>query len=214
VDNRTWKDPKVLVPILAGIVLAVFSGVIYHSPYPTPPPEPVHPPSPEPTQPPPMSKSVRPQSLTNCPSELNGQISYTDFTTGIRIRYPSHWTVQYDQNNSVNFFSPSDTAKLHVHTAPESRTLDQYTKTHTAYERQKALGFILLENTTVLLGKNEGYKLVYMYKDSKSNTTMAMEEYFIKDGKIYIFAFYSQPATYHCHLPIIQSMINSFALLG
>ena len=180
------------------------------------------------------SKGMSSVNVSNAAS--SGYSTYINPVVGIRIQYPSNWSVTeiaYNpaaNNTIVGFFAKTKTASELGNISGVSGSFVPYLDIYTFDSKNMSLGRII--NATInnlaqdknfvihhsepaiLKGNQSGRMLVY-------DTTVGDEEFFRKiqiytifDSKVYVVTFTSQRDLFSEYQPTVKKMINSFEYLN
>jgi tetratricopeptide (TPR) repeat protein len=152
--------------------------------------------------------------------------TYVNSTYGIRVYYPSDWTIQVSKPsgtliNIATFVSPTgpnsnptaDIAiyidRLHNSTTNLNNyaqySLDGYKNFFSAFK-------LLKLNTHSTLDGHSAYALVGIYQDSSFGLQKLMEVGTIIGNKAYYVQYIADAPRYSDYLPVLQNMINSLQI--
>jgi hypothetical protein len=151
--------------------------------------------------------------------------AYANSTYGIRVQYPSDWTIQESNAtgtliNIATFVSPTgpnfnptaDIAiymdKLHNSTA----NLNNYVQySLDGYKNFSAFKLLRLNTNSTLAGSS-AYTLIGTYEGLSSRLQKLMEVGTIIGDKVYILQYIADASRYTDYLPIVQKMIDSMQI--
>ena len=181
-----------------------------------------------------ISKGTPSANVSNATS--SGYSIYSNPVVGIRIQYPSNWSVTetaYNpaaNNTIVGFFAKTKTASELGNISGVSGSFVPYLDIYTFDSKNMSLSRIInatinnlvqdenfvIHNSepAILKGNQSGRMLVY-------DTTVGDDEFFRKiqiytifDSKVYVVTFTSQQDLFSEYQPIVKKMINSFESLN
>jgi hypothetical protein len=182
-----------------------------------------------------ISKGTSLANVSNATSG-GGYSIYNNPVVGIRIQYPSNWSVTeiaYNpaaNNTIVGFFAKTKTASELGNISGVSGSFVPYLDIYTFDSKNMSLSRIInatIDNLVqdenfiihhsepaILKGNQSGHMLVY-------DTTVGDEEFFRKiqiytifDSKVYVVTFTSQQDLFSEYQPTVKKMINSFEYLN
>jgi hypothetical protein len=154
------------------------------------------------------------------------QKSSTENPAGIRVHYPSDWTIQESKPsgtriNIATFVSPTGpnsnpTADIaiYIDSLHNSTTnlnnfaqysLDGYKNFFSAFK-------LLKLNTHLTLDGHSAYALVGIYQDSSFGLQKLMEVGTVIGDKAYYVQYIADAPRYSNYLPVVQNMINSLQI--
>jgi hypothetical protein len=156
---------------------------------------------------------------------------YENATYGIKIQYPSNWTIEEggDEDSDdkvtdvVSFFAPVSNdseiiaPSLYITIDNPSlnliENLNEYLTT-TINDYNDSQDFKVIEsNTNNILGGYPAYKLVYTDVDDDNINYKDMEIGTIIEDKVYSVTYDAAEEEYSVYLPTVQKMIDSFKIL-
>ena len=157
-------------------------------------------------------------------SQKESFLTYRNNATGIEIQYPSDW-MKMEQGKSPFVMPPevivlqspnngsSNTipAKFSVSVQNVNVTLDNYTNKTIASLMKNTPGAKIVESNKTTLAGNPAHKVLGMFKQDNKDINV-IDEWAIKNEKLYRITFYSEQGSYSKHLPSIQKMIDSFVI--
>lgn len=149
-----------------------------------------------------------------------GFLTYENSTLGIKIQYPSEWNLMKVNNlpYSTNIFvSPlenntdryRENAFIKINDVSSNMTLNDYTSIITKAVQNRS-DFRIVDFSTVTLSDNPGYRLIGLTRGNQNINVL--DEWTIKDGRVYRIAFYLEEGKSKTYLPIAQRMIDSFEI--
>jgi hypothetical protein len=162
--------------------------------------------------------------------------AYDNPILGIRMDYPSNWSVsEYSYNpesNStvVGFLSPSKTGSELGNVSGVSGSFVPYLDLYVFDSKNMPLdllfsvtkskffnktNFAIIESKPILLkGNRQAFELVYDAIVGGDEQLRKVQAYTIVDGKVYTISFTSQAALFPNYLPTVNKMIYSFEAKG
>lgn len=163
-------------------------------------------------------------SSSTAAKTMNNFLTYQNPTYGIKIQYPSDWTISQtglrDYNNIVAFYSPlgnlSDTLPQHLLLSrthySQNISLNDYSKLVNDTLRQP--GIQIVESKSVMLtGGAIAHRVVFIPPaGSAPFKPEIMLVWTAKGDNIYTIQGTFDAAKYHIFLPTIQKMIDSFEI--
>ncbi len=157
-------------------------------------------------------------------NNANNVLTYENPKYAVKMQYPSNW--QKLELNQIaagghlvalvrfDIAGPSapvpEDLAIAVENLTSPTTLDQYTNFGINGLRQ-APNFQLIESSPTTLSNNPAHKVVFSYGTGPS-AVKSLQVWTISGGKAYTLAFSSDPSGYTALIPIVQQMVNSFAL--
>jgi eukaryotic-like serine/threonine-protein kinase len=163
-------------------------------------------------------------SSTAANKTSNNFLTYQNPTYGVKIQYPSDWTVSQtglrDYTNIVAFYSPlgnlSDTipqqlllSKTHY---SQNIALNDYSKL--VNDTLKQPGIQIVESKSIMLtGGASAHRVVFI--PPAGNAPFKPEIMLVwtaKGDNIYTLSYNGDAAKYHIFLPTIEKMIDSFEI--
>jgi hypothetical protein len=180
-------------------------------------------------------------NITTSNNNTNNFSTYDNPTLGIRMQYPSKWSpIEYGYNSTTNntvvrFLSPSKTSSdlgnvsgvsgnfvpyLDVFVFDsKNMSLDQivkgrisYFSNNTDFAIHESKPFALNNGNNKNNNKQQAYMLDYSATVGGDELFRKMQVYTMFDSKVYVITFTSQQASFINYTPIVQRMINSFAI--
>jgi serine/threonine-protein kinase len=158
--------------------------------------------------------------------------AYDNPTLGIRIDYPSNWSVSehpYNpaaNNTVVGFLSPSKTGSELGNVSGVSGSFVPYLDLYVFDSKKMPLdmlfnmtkskflnneNFAIIESKPILLkGNRQAFEIVYDAIVGGDEQLRKVQAYTIVDGKVYTISFTSQAALFSDYLPTVHKMIYSF----
>lgn len=147
-------------------------------------------------------------------------LTYENSTLGVKIQYPTGWKLMKVGNLPylTNIFvSPlenntdryRENAFLKINDVSPNMTLNDFTSIITKTVQNRS-DFRILDFGSVTLSDNPGYRLIGLTRGNQNINVL--DEWTIKDGKVYRVAFYLEEGKSKTYLPIAQRMIDSFEI--
>ncbi|MDP9289818.1 MAG: hypothetical protein M3P08_16695 [Thermoproteota archaeon] len=176
---------------------------------------------------------INAQQKTNSSSSLQTKLqNYTNATYGIKIQYPSRWSLE-EGKNAVNNTTvhiadisppiasdPNATVSLSVYvdTKPTSNnSVNQYVRdVIDGYRVKDSTDFkphfrvIVANANNSILGGHPAYLLVYSWSNDGIGPTKSMETGTLAGDRVYYLIFDSELSKYSRFLPVVKQMISSF----
>lgn len=167
-------------------------------------------------------------TTTQAPTtKIQGEISkyfyltYENPADGIRIKYPAGWVKEELQSPSRTlFYSPpeseSDTFSEQVNILIDDRftqpiTLDEYEELILDQLKYFFTDYNIISTGETTLANNPALEMVYTATQEKS-TAKILQVFTIKNNKVYVITFVSEPREYSDYFGTAQEMINSFEI--
>ena len=153
-------------------------------------------------------------------------LTYTNPNHGIKIQYPSNWTLgehPYTDRFVVDFTPTlkniSDTAPatvtLSVETVKQNTTLNGFTVATLDKAKQSLPGFQIIESNTTTLAGNPAHKITYAFASTDPSVQLpflSMNVWTIKHSKVYNISYTEAKSNYVKYLSTVQNIIDSFKL--
>jgi hypothetical protein len=188
------------------------------------------------------SSSQTNTSITTTSNNNNNFSTYDNPNLGIRMQYPSNWTVIENSYNSTTnntvarFLSPSkisseigNVSGVSGNFVPyldifvfdsKNMSLDEIVKGRINYFSNNSdfviheLKPLVLNNGSNSLNNNKqpAYMLDYTATVGEDELFRKMQVYTMFDSKVFVITFTSQQALFPNYTPIVQKMINSFVI--
>jgi eukaryotic-like serine/threonine-protein kinase len=155
---------------------------------------------------------------------------YENITYGIKIEYPSNWTIEEEGDEDsdnvidvVSFFAPvrnnSETVTPSLYITIDNpplnliENLNEYLRT-TINDYNDSQDFQVIESNTnsSTLGGYPAYKLVYTDVDEDNINYKDMEIGTIIGDKVYLVTYDAAEEEYSVYLPTVQKMIDSLKI--
>jgi hypothetical protein len=147
-------------------------------------------------------------------------LTYENSSLGIKIQYPTGWELMKVGNLPylTNIFvSPLENNKdryrenafLKINDVSPNMTLNDFTSTITKAVQNRS-DFRILDFGSVNLSDNPGYRLIGLTRGNQNINVL--DEWTIKDGRVYRVAFYLEEGKSKTYLPLAQKMIDSFKI--
>jgi hypothetical protein len=174
---------------------------------------------------------------TSSPASSDDKFNaYDNPILGIRMDYPSNWSVsEYAYNPASNstvagFLSPSKTGSELGNVSGVSGSFVPYLDLYVFDSKNMSLdmlfnatkgkffnktNFAVIESKPILLkGNRPAFELVYDAIVGGDEQLRKVQAYTIVDGKVYTITFTSQAALFADYLPTVNKMIYSFEAKG
>lgn len=156
--------------------------------------------------------------LTSTPSKTLNFYTYENSTFGIRIQYPSDWK-KVEDDRGIWFRTTNESVNLRVESlAYLNRTLDNLTKRQINLTAQQFPGQSIIELNSVILRHNyPGHKIVFTYPEEPTDLQAIMYKemqfWTVRDGRAYIFSYFTTADAYDNYLPLVKKIIDSFEII-
>jgi serine/threonine-protein kinase len=156
---------------------------------------------------------------------------YENVTYGIKIEYPSNWTIEEEGDEDsdnvtdvVSFFAPvrndSETVTPSLYITIDNpplnliENLNEYLRTTINDYNDDSQDFQVIESNTnsSTLGGYPAYKLVYTDVDGDNINYKDMEIGTIIGDKVYLVTYDAAEEEYSVYLPAVQKMIDSLKI--
>ena len=156
---------------------------------------------------------------------------YENITYGIKIEYPSNWTIEEEGDEDsdnvtdvVSFFAPvrndSETVTPSLYITIDNpplnliENLNEYLRTTINDYNDDSQDFQVIESNTnsSTLGGYPAYKLVYTDVDGDNINYKDMEIGTIIGDKVYLVTYDAAEEEYSVYLPAVQKMIDSLKI--
>ena len=146
---------------------------------------------------------------------------YENPTLGVKILYPKGWNSTEDKSTRysvVTFLSPQESGSgtiqekflLRINNEPTDMTFDEYTK-NVNESVQNNSNFQVTNTNSTVLANNPAFSVTGIQKEGDKNLQV-LDEWTIKDGKVYRIVFYSDPGKADSFEPLVQKILGSFIL--
>ena len=153
-------------------------------------------------------------------------VTYKNSTHGIEIHYPSDWRIIEEGKNpfamstdvvilpspSIKNISKSLSGEFRISVQNVNMTLEDFTNKTIGNLIQNTPGAKIIESNKTTLAGNPAHKVMGMFKQENKDINV-IDEWAIKNEKLYRITFYSEQGSYSKYLPTIQKMIDSFVIL-
>lgn len=164
-------------------------------------------------------KTPSPNNATDS-SQANLRV-YENPDLGVKISYPMDWSQVDDQTNRysvVTFTSSSGPSQgttqekflLRINNEPTDMSLEEYTK-NVNESMQNNSNFQVTGSNSTVLANNPASSVSGMLKEGGKDLQV-LDEWTIKDGKVYRIVFYSDPSREDSFHPLVQSILESFSI--
>ena len=140
----------------------------------------------------------------------------------ISIKYPTTWEkVVAKMDTIVTFLSPLEhkldifrenlTVMMHDRFI-QPKNLKTFIEIHIEQLKDGVLDFQLIKKKKIKISNLSAYSVVYMGKRRDFDVKI-MQNYVVKDNKIYLLTYLAETDKYDLYLKIIKKMIKSFSFL-
>jgi tetratricopeptide (TPR) repeat protein len=152
--------------------------------------------------------------------------TYESHIFKFKIRYPSNWTINEDENrrqvsfvsavkpNTSSLISKASSVALLVSVFPNTMStfsIDRLGKELINMTSQGRIGFHLIDSNLTTFKGNQSYKMISTYIDANQHLTIKnMAIVTIVNNNMYLFEYFGESSNYDLYIPIIQKMLNSF----
>jgi hypothetical protein len=161
------------------------------------------------------------KNVTGIPQD-NLQI-YENPTLGVKIQYPMEWVQVENQTNRysvLTFSSPQENNQgtiqekflIRINNEPTDMSLDEYTN-NVNESIQNNNNFQVTGSNSTVLSNNPASSVTGILKEGENNLQV-LDEWTIKDGKVYRIVFYSDPDKADSFEPAIQKILESFSIIN
>jgi hypothetical protein len=146
---------------------------------------------------------------------------YENPTLGVKVSYPAQWNQTEEQTNRysiVTFVSPQQNGEgssqekflLRINNEPTDMTLDEYTK-NINESVQNNSNFQVTNSNSTVLGNNPASSVTGILKEGDKDLQV-LDQWTIKNGKVYRIVFYSDPEKADSFEPLVQKILESFTI--
>ena len=161
------------------------------------------------------------ESTNETGSSQNNLQVYENLTLGVKILYPIDWNQVEDQTNRysvVTFTSPEERSQgmtqekflLRINNEPTDMSLDEYTNSVNE-SMQNNSNFEVTGSNSTVLANNPAASVSGMLKEGEKDLQV-LDEWTIKDGKVYRIVFYSNPSSEDSFQPLVPNILESFSI--
>ena len=187
---------------------------------------PVTPPTSPVTPSPPTSLNLSESQLTPSPNNETGSPQdnlqlYENPTLGAKISYPMDWNQVENQTNRfsvVTFTSPEQTTQdmsqekflIRINNEPTDMSLDEYSA-NVNESMQNNSNFQVTGSNSTVLANSPAASVTGILKEGNKDLQV-LDEWTIKDGKVYRIVFYSDPSKADSFQPLVQNILESFSI--
>jgi PsbP-like protein len=162
----------------------------------------------------------QPESTETGSAQDNLQV-YENPTLGVKISYPMEWNQVENQTNRysvLTFTSPQENSQgtsqekflIRINNEPTDMSLDEYTD-NINESMQKNSNFQVTGSNSTTLSNNPASSVTGILKEGDKNLQV-LDEWTIKDGKVYRIVFYSDPDNADSFQPAVQKILESFSI--
>ena len=165
------------------------------------------------------------QSSISNTTTISGFLIYENPHLGIKMQYPSNWTMSasalQSYNDVIAFYSPlqnlSDVLPaqlvLSVIRYSQNISLDEYTN-RTISALNQSQNFIVNESNPFTLAKNPAHQIIFSaISPSAPFNFNIMQVWTIIGDKLYILSYNAEASKFSRNLPIIQQMLQSLEIV-
>ena len=152
------------------------------------------------------------QTISN---STNNYLTYDK--NGIRIKYPSEWTVNDTEvmGGFVIFYSPSSadlipSVLISIH--PTDAVSPAIVFSNILDSANTSRSFNLISERTFNIKGNLAFKVVYTIQDEALGALQEMNEVVVNGDSYYVIRYYAHPGDYFYFLPSVENMISSFEI--
>ena len=154
-------------------------------------------------------------AFTNTTSVNNEFIAYENTTEGIKIDYPTGWTVikQY----GLAFLSPKendyDTFReglVVARGAIVNESIDKLADRVLRFYNSSLIDFHLVESKGMTIHGNPAQSLIYTFSIPDNGTIKALDLGTTENNRVHVFRYTAQESKFDSYLPAIERMIDSF----
>ncbi len=170
--------------------------------------------------------SLANHDITSLFAQNDTFVTYKNSTHGIEIHYPSNWRIIEEGKNpfamstdvvilpspSIKNISKSLSGEFRISVQNVNMTLEDFTNKTIGNLIQNTPGAKIIESNKTTLAGNPAHIVMGMFKQENKDINV-IDEWAIKNEKLYRITFYSEQGSYSKYLPTIQKMIDSFVIL-
>jgi K319-like protein/photosystem II reaction center protein PsbP len=150
-------------------------------------------------------------------------LSYENSKNGIKVQYPSSWTLQDDQTNSedgilrTNIFAPKTSNGLsyvvigYDPTNGKNISLEKYVDDSVKADKKEGIFNVESVKTDAMLGGRQAYSIT-LTNTADSTNRKSIEVGTLIGNKHYYILFDAEKPDYNTLLPDVQKMIDSFEI--
>ncbi|HEY6165723.1 MAG TPA: PsbP-related protein [Nitrososphaeraceae archaeon] len=163
----------------------------------------------------------QPQTTTTTPLSFT---TYSNFTFGISIQYPSNWIPNANLTSGiVKFTAPTKSfldrtvAQARIQLQPldnSSITTTDVVNNRISNWQTTLQGFHIVQRDNITLSGNPAQKIVYTFTDPIYGPTKSVSVFAIKNRLMYQIGLGVSPQSYSSYLPIINKMIDSLFIIN
>jgi serine/threonine-protein kinase len=167
-----------------------------------------------------MGQKELQSSISNA-TTISGFLTYENPSQGIKMQYPSNWTMSVSAlqsyNDVVAFYSPlqnlSDTlparVALSVIRYSQNISLDEYTN-FTVSALNQSQNFIVNQSNPFILAKNPAHQIIFSAISPSAPFNFNIMQVWTTIGdKLYILSYEAGAPKFSKNLPTIQQMLHS-----
>ncbi|HKG70746.1 MAG TPA: PsbP-related protein [Nitrososphaeraceae archaeon] len=165
-----------------------------------------------------------PSSISNTTTTTSDFLTYEDPLVGIKMQYPSNWTVSdtalRDYNDVVAFYSPlqnlSDALPaqlvLSMIRYSQNVSLDEYTNLSLSALNQSQQ-FIVNESNPFTLANNPAHKIIFSAISPTEQINFNVMQIWTSIGnKLYILSYNAEAPKFSKNLPTIEQMLQTIEI--
>src|SRR5919199_472607 len=164
-----------------------------------------------------MAQTTATTMTTNSTIGNAALLTYTNYTAGIKIQYPSNWQLQRPDNpfDTLRFISPAGgILGIQVSDIPPDVSLAQEATAGVNMLSKSFDNFTLASTTpTTIAGGNPAQRIEYTAKQGQLDL-MFIQVVTIKGGKEYILTFGAPKDQFPSDLPAVQQIVDSFQIIS
>src|ERR687885_969318 len=164
-----------------------------------------------------MAQTAATTMTTNSTIGNAALLTYTNYTAGIKIQYPSNWQLQRPDNpfDTLRFISPAGgILGIQVSDIPPDVSLAKEATAGVNMLSKSFDNFTLASSTpTTIAGGNPAQRIEYTAKQGQLDL-MFVQVVTIKGGKEYILTFGAPKDQFASDLPAVQQIVDSFQMIS
>src|SRR5919199_3271568 len=164
-----------------------------------------------------MAQTTATTMTTNSTIGNAALLTYTNYTAGIKIQYPSNWQLQRPDNpfDTLRFISPAGgILGIQVSDIPPDVSLAKEATAGVNMLSKSFDNFTLASTTpTTIAGGNPAQRIEYTAKQGQLDL-MFVQVVTIKVGKEYILTFGAPKDQFPSDLPAVQQIVDSFQIIS
>ena len=164
-----------------------------------------------------MAQTTATTMTTNSTIGNAALLTYTNYTAGIKIQYPSNWQLQRPDNpfDTLRFISPArGILGIQVSDIPPDVSLAQEATAGVNMLSKSFDNFTLASSTpTTIAGGNPAQRIEYTAKQDQVDLRF-IQVVTLKGGKEYIITFGAPIDRFSSDLPAVQQIMDSFQIIN